>query len=327
MAATRTDALTASVVICAYTEERWSELLEATESARGQTHPPVETVVVVDHNEALLARAREAIVGDGIVVVSNTGPQGLSGARNAGVAASTGDVVAFLDDDANAEPDWLETLIAAYADDRVIGAGGSIAPLWERAAPRWFPSEFLWILGCTYRGLPPRPAPVRNLIGANMSFRRGAIESVGGFLSGFGQVAESMLRCDDTEFCIRLGRRLPDGIILYEPVARVRHHVPDARTSWRYFRRRCYTEGLAKAQVSRLVGTSEGLSTERRYTLRTLPSGIGHGIADGLVGRDPAGLARSGAIVAGLAITTAGYGVGRVRRALASARRRRRLPM
>ena len=305
-------------MICAYTEERWSELLEAAESARTQTHPPVETVVVIDHNEALLARAREAIVGHEVVVVPNTEAQGLSGARNAGVAASTGDVVAFLDDDANAEPEWLATLAAAFADQRVIGAGGSIAPVWEQTPPPWFPSEFLWVLGCTYRGLPESPTPVRNLIGANMSFRRDAIQSVGGFESGVGQVAESMLRCDDTEFCIRLGRHLPDGVILYEPAARVRHHVPRKRASWRYFRRRCYTEGLAKAQVSRLVGTSAGLSTERRYTFRTLPSGVRRGIADRLAGRDPAGLARSGAIVAGLAITTLGYGVGRARRALAS---------
>ena len=314
MSTTRSDTLTASVVICAYTEERWSELVEAAESARAQTYPPAETVVVIDHNEALLARAREAIAGDGIVVVANTGPQGLSGARNAGVAASTGDVVAFLDDDAAADPDWLRTLVDAYADDRVIGAGGSIAPLWESAAPRWFPSEFLWVMGCTYRGLPAYPASVRNLIGANMSFRRSAIDSAGGFLSGFGQVAEGMLRCDDTEFCIRLGRRLPDGVILYQPAAGVRHHVPRARASWRYFRRRCFTEGLAKAHLSRLAGATEGLSSERRYTLHTLPSGVGRGIAEASTGRDLAGLARSGAIVAGLGITAAGYVLGRLRR-------------
>ena len=314
MSTTRSDTLTASVVICAYTEDRWSELVEAAESARAQTHPPAETIVVIDHNEALLARARETIAGDGIVVVANSGPQGLSGARNAGVAASTGAVVAFLDDDAAADPDWLRTLLDAYADDRVIGAGGSIMPLWESIAPRWFPAEFLWVMGCTYRGLPAHPAAVRNLIGANMSFRRSAIESVGGFLSGFGQVAEGMLRCDDTEFCIRLGKRLPDGVILYQPAAGVRHHVPRARASWRYFRRRCFTEGLAKAHLSRLAGAADGLSTERRYTLYALPTGVGRGIADGLAGRDPTGFARSGAIVAGLGITAAGYGLGRLQR-------------
>lgn len=314
MSTTRSHTLTASVVICAYTEERWSELVEAAESARAQTYPPAETVVVIDYNEALLARARETIAGDGVVVVANTGPQGLSGARNAGVAASTGAVVAFLDDDAAADPDWLRTLVNAYADDRVIGAGGSIAPLWESPAPRWFPAEFFWVMGCTYRGLPAYPAAVRNLIGANMSFRRSAIDDAGGFLSGFGQVAEGMLRCDDTEFCIRLGKRLPDGVIVYQPAAGVRHHVPRARASWRYFRRRCFTEGLAKAHLSRLAGPAEGLSSERRYTLRTLPSGVGRGIAEASTGRDPAGLARAGAILAGLGMTAAGYGLGRLRR-------------
>ena len=84
MSTTRSHTPTASVVICAYTEERWSELVEAAESARAQTYPPAETVVVIDYNEALLARARETIAGDGVVVVANTGPQGLSGAGTRG---------------------------------------------------------------------------------------------------------------------------------------------------------------------------------------------------------------------------------------------------
>src|SRR3989442_11055382 len=111
--------MTVSVVICAYADERWQSLVAAVESVRRQTVMPAEIIVAVDHNRGLLARAQDEL--DGVVVVPNREPRGLSGARNTGVAASHGDVVAFLDDDAVAEPDWLEHLLAAYTDRRVLG--------------------------------------------------------------------------------------------------------------------------------------------------------------------------------------------------------------
>src|SRR5215210_1027234 len=100
--------LPVSVVICAYTEERWSDLELAVESLTRQTRAPLEVIVVADHNQALTERARSAL--SGVTVVENAEHPGLSGARNTGVAASTGAVVAFLDDDAVADPAWLERL-------------------------------------------------------------------------------------------------------------------------------------------------------------------------------------------------------------------------
>ena len=87
----------------------------------------------------------------------------------------------------------------------------------------------------------------------------------------------------------------------------MQHHVPAARARWAYFRARCLLEGQSKALVARLVGASAGSATERAYTLRTLPRGVARGLVDTLVRRDPSGLARAGAIMLGLAITTAGY--------------------
>jgi hypothetical protein len=111
-----------SAVVCAYTEERWDDLQAALTSLRTQTTPPGEVVVVVDHNDALLDRVRHA--APDVVAVANAERQGLSGARNTGVAAARGALLAFLDDDAVAEPDWLEHLVAAYRDPAVIAVGG-----------------------------------------------------------------------------------------------------------------------------------------------------------------------------------------------------------
>jgi len=302
--------LTISVVICAYTEERWQDLEAALDSLQHQTLPPEEILLVVDHHAELYAHARERFPS--IRVIENREKRGLSGARNTGIAAAQGGVIAFLDEDAIAEPDWIERLHDGYADPMIMGVGGAIEALWLDARPSWFPEEFDWVVGCTYRGLPLDPAPVRNLIGCNMSFRREVFEAIGGFYSELGRIGALPLGCEETEFCIRTRQHWLSGVLLYEPRARVRHKVPSKRSRWLYFRQRCYAEGLSKAQVTGLVGSQDGLASERSYTMRTLPKGVLKGVRDSLRQRKLDGLSRAAAIMAGLVITTFGYLVGRI---------------
>jgi cellulose synthase/poly-beta-1,6-N-acetylglucosamine synthase-like glycosyltransferase len=303
----------ATVVICAYTERRWSRMLAAVDSVLCQDRPPEQVVVVVDHNPALLRRVQAAYPR--LTVVANAGPRGLSGARNTGVAAARGEVVAFLDDDAVAEPDWLARLVAHYDDARVLAVGGRAVPDWEGSRPHWFPPEFDWVVGCSYLGQPTRAAPVRNLIGCNMSFRRGALDDAGQFDPALGRVGGVPVGCEETELCIRLRRRRPGGVVLYEPAAWVRHQVTGDRGTWAYFRRRCFSEGRSKAVVTRLVGTAVGLSAERSYARRVLVGGVRRGLWEARAHRDLGGLLRSGAIAAGLLVTASGYLSGRARMA------------
>jgi hypothetical protein len=155
--------------------------------------------------------------------------------------------------------------------------------------------------------MPEQRSPVRNLIGCNMALARQIFLEVGGFQEGMGRIGTYPAGCEETELCIRAGQRWPEGKLLYEPQARVRHLIPPSRASLRYFLSRCYAEGLSKAQVARLVGRENGLSSERSYALRTLPQGILHGLADLVLRFDASGLARAVAILAGLAWTTAGF--------------------
>jgi glycosyltransferase involved in cell wall biosynthesis len=304
-----------SVVICAYADDRWRDLLAAVASVQAQSLPAREIIVVVDHNDALLERVRRQIPG--VVAVANGEARGLSGARNSGVAVARGEIIAFLDDDAAAAPDWLRRLRAAYDDPRVLGVGGAVEPAWVGGRPAWFPDEFDWVVGCTYRGMPRRAAAVRNLIGANMSFRRGVFDAIGGFRSGIGRIGARPVGCEETELCIRGQQRWPDGVWRFEPRARVVHTVQARRGRWGYFRARCYAEGRSKALVARMVGAGDGLASERSYTLRTLSAGISRGLAAALRRRDAAGLARAGAIAAGFAITTFGYLTGAASAAVA----------
>ena len=298
---------TISVVVCTYTRARASELLDALRSLREQSLCPLEVIVVVDHNRALLEFVR-AQAPDAIAIENDAAP-GLAGARNTGVHAARGEVVAFLDDDALAAPDWIERLAAAYRDPRVLGAGGAVLPVFDGRRPRWMPAEFDWVVGCSYRGQPVDRSPVRNLIGANMSFRREAIERVGGFAGGLGRVGADRLGCEETDLCIRLGQEFPQEIIVYDPATRVGHRVGQERTKLGYFVTRCQAEGVSKAEVARRCGSRRALESERSYARRALPAGVRDNFAAFLRG-ELAGLARAGAIVLGLAATVTGYAAG-----------------
>lgn len=298
-----------TVIICAYTEDRWNDLLEAAASVQRQSLPARQLIVVIDHNPELLARAREHLPF--ATVIENSHARGSSGGRNSGLALAHTEIVAFMDEDACAEPNWLEMLVAPYQDPAVIGVGGLVRPLWETGRPDWFPEEYDWVVGCSHDGTGQQAGAVRNFIGANMSFRRSAFDAAGPFADELGRLAAFPISCDETEFCIRLRQRCPDGKLVIEPRARVLHRVPASRTTWDYFRLRCYAEGLSKAQVTQFAGAGDGLANERTYVLRTLTAALGKNLKSLLLETDRDAGARAGALLAGLAITAAGYGRGR----------------
>ena len=298
-------AVSAAVVICAYTEERWEELVAAVASVRTQTLAPSELVVVVDNNPALLARARAKI--EGATVVANSHAPGNSGARNTGIEVTRAPIVAFIDDDAVADERWLEALLPCYEDATTLGAGGPVLPLWRTRRPRWFTDEFNWVIGCTWTGMAAPDGAIRNPIGTNFSVRRDVIVAVGGFEGRLGRLVRAGKvvagTADETEVCIRASRIHPDGVFRLVPGARVHHHVPPARATWRYYRERCRLEGTSKAVLTKLVGADSGLASERRYVRSVLPRGVWRELRHG--GRT--GPLRAGAIVAGLAFTGSAY--------------------
>ena len=293
-----------SVVLCAYTEQRWNDLLAAVRSVREQSLAAREIIVAIDHNPQLLARVRQSIPD--VIAVENTGGRGAGEARNCGVHLARSAIVAFLDDDAAAAPGWIEHAASAFEDPRVIGVGGTIEPAWDTEPPRWMPAEFYWTVGCTYAGLPTAPAPVRNLIATNMFVRRDALLALGGFRPGFGKTGVRS-GTEETDLCIRANQRWPESIWLYDPAVAITHRVPESRSRLSYFVSRCYDEGVAKASIVGFLGGQDGLASEREYTARTLPRGFLNGLRTTLLGRDAAGIARSCSIALGFAATTTGY--------------------
>ncbi len=298
--------LTVSVVICAYTEDRWPLLVRSVASVHDQSRPPIEVIVCVDHNDTLLERCRLQWAPQGddgqipVVVIANKFEGRLGSARNSAAEVARGDVVAFLDDDAWAEPDWLERLVLPYCDESVVAVGGAPVPEFERARPSWFPPEFDWVFGCAYSGLPIEQAPVPRLIGANMSVRRSALAEIGGFHSD---------NHDDMDMCHRLKHLRPADKIIYEPAAQVHHFVPAVRTTWGYFWRRCFFVNRGKVEAFRQMEGAANRSADVGFVARALSRGVSRGLRQAVRG-DAWGAARTASIVAGVFLAGSGHIAG-----------------
>jgi glucosyl-dolichyl phosphate glucuronosyltransferase len=301
-------ALSASVIVCAYTEDRLSQIHMALGSVARQTVPPCQVIVVADYSSALYERL-DAEYPD-FEVVYNEFQRGLSGARNTGVKHAAGEVIVFLDDDARAERDWIEKLLTPYEDESVVGVGGLVLADWgSMKRPIWLPDEFLWVVGCSYKGLPETRAWIRNPLGANMSFRRSAFDRAGLFDPAIGRNSGDTrpLGCEETEFSIRLLEAWPGARIIYDPEAVVHHHVDRSRRTWRYFLGRCFAEGYSKAHVAGISGTAAALSSERSYMIRTITRAAYRELRALLRPGGRNALGRLAALVLGVSWTAAGY--------------------
>lgn len=297
------------VAVCAYTEDRWDDIERGIAALGRQTHPPARILLVIDHHDVLLARARAAFPQ--AEVVANPGRRGASGARNAAVALATAEVVAFLDDDAEPADTWLAFLACAYADD-VVAVGGAAQPRWPDRRPAHLAPELDWIVGCSYAGQSQERTDVRNLWGCNMSVRREAFLAAGGFDETAGRVGTVPMGAEETELCVRLTRAQPGMRIVYEPAAVVRHRVTEARVTWEYLRARSLGEGLSKAAMAHRTSGAEATSVERDYVRRVLTGAVRRDVVRGLRG-DPAGWSAALGVVTSLALAAWGYLRGRLR--------------
>ncbi len=265
-----------SVILCVYTAERLEDIHKAVDSLLSQTQPLHEIIIAVDHNEELYNQLQTQLSSK-VTVALNKDLQGLSGTRNVGVSAATGELVAFLDDDAIAEKDWTHHLAKHFEDPNVIAIGGKILPMWlDKGRPYWFPEELYWIIGCTYKGMPTNGNEIRNVIGCNMAFRKKSLVNAGLFRSDLGRTGKISGQDEETELCIRIKSKMPSGSILYEPNAIVYHKVHPWRLNLKFLIQRSLNEGRCKSLVRDLSAKSIGkpLSSEYSYLRHLLLTAI-----------------------------------------------------
>ncbi len=256
-----------SVVICAYTSSRYSDLEEAIESLNRQTYEDLEIIVVIDEDKGLYETVKSNF---DVKALFNERRLGLPGSRNRGIGVAEGDVIAFFDDDAVADRRWIEELVRMYVEYDAISAGGKILPLWMGEKPDYLPEEFYWLIGATYLGFPDEVREVRNTFTSNLSFRADVIRRIGGFRSEFLERNGIPMQSEETEVCERM-RRIYGRGVMYNPNAVVYHKVYPEKLKYSYLLRRCFWQGYSKALMKKIV---KRLDEEGRY-LRFVLSRIG----------------------------------------------------
>ena len=257
-----------SVVICTYTEEMYDHFQEAVESVLAQSYDPVEVVLVVDGNESLHERIVETFNDqEGVVINCNDENRGVSYSRTRGAELASGDIVAFIDDDAVADPDWIAELVTVYRQSDAVAVGGKMVPEWVAGRPWFLPSEFSWLVGVTHDDFADPGEEVRNTFESNLSFRRNVFLDLGGFDTSFGPTADSYSHSEGAEIGTRLQTAYGCGIV-YTPDAVVAHKVFDYRTRLRWLVRTAVEQGRSKRRLDRK--TTGSLDAEMGYLQQLL---------------------------------------------------------
>jgi len=266
-----------SVILCTYSSDNYSHFKAAAESILHQTYPAVELVVVVDGTEALYNRVISDYANrDDMLTHLNPENQGLLRSRNTGAELASGDIVAFIDDDAKADPEWLVKLASAYQERDIGAVGGKMEPKWLVGEPTYLPEEFYWLVGVTHKGFPTEDGEVRNTFGSNLSFKRDRFLELNGFDAEIGgRKGDRNLQGGETELCARYAATYGEGI-WYEPEAVVEHKVFEFRTEKRWLIERAFWQGYSKRAMATMVPESAAVEGDylRNLLLQFVPNRV-----------------------------------------------------
>lgn len=249
----------ASIVVCTYNRaESLKDTLAALARLEATPSRTWEVVVVDnnsrDHTKQVVQAAQQHWPRLRYVFES---AQGLSHARNRGIAEAAGEVILFTDDDVLPEPDWLETTLAGLEKYGADACGGYIAPIWEAPPPAWLTDRFYGFLAVRTERADDYPIESASQapFGANMAIRKTVFDKAGMFDTSRGRKGKVLASGEDGEMFERILAAGFKAVFLGK--SRVHHKVEAFRLTKRYFRRWRY-------QTSRNIAQSRGLAGDRR---------------------------------------------------------------
>ncbi len=163
--------------------------------------------------------------------------QGIAYARNRGLLSAQGDIVAYIDDDAIADPRWIESLVACFNATDADMVGGKIAPLWLTARPGWLADDLMGPITAFDLGSARRQCTKTQeaFLTTNCALRRASATRFGIFDVTLGRRGTRWVGGEDFELFIRWLKQ--GATIVYEPTARVQHKIGPERVSPHFYRR------------------------------------------------------------------------------------------
>lgn len=259
-----------SAIICTHNRDQY--LGRAIDSLLAQDFPDYEIIVV---DNASSDRTREVVeerLPSSRLKYVYEGVTGLSVARNTGAATASGEILAYLDDDAVASPQWLSVLMKAYQQQEKLAiAGGKVTLIWPEGItpPPWLSEGLAGNLGAYDLGDHPinidRPGLTPR--GLNYSIRRSFLDQIGGFDRNLGRIGNKLLSNEElhtTELALNLGWQ-----VTYLPEALVAHQVAPERLNPQWFLSRGWWQGISECYRDRLAGRT-GWQPVQQTSLRLL---------------------------------------------------------
>ncbi len=233
-----------SVVICTYDRyDALSDTLAALLGSSGFTATATEVLVV--ENTPAAKRLPVVLPEHPRARLEVCETVGLSAARNFGIAQTSGDIIAFLDDDAIVSDDWCRTILDVFDEQPTVRVvGGKVVPRYTLPKlPAWYDNQLSGYLSCI--DWSARARFLRKgewIVGANMALRRNVFREFGAFDTSLGRKgAASLLSNDETALLERIGMQS----VYYEPRMAVEHVIPIDRLKPEWFRRRVFWQAVS----------------------------------------------------------------------------------
>ena len=254
--------LTISAIICTHNRDQY--LGAAIDSLLAQTLNQIEVIVVDNASTDTTAEVVQQRLSDPRLRYVYEATLGLSTARNTGARAAKGDILAYLDDDAVASPQWLASLLEIYQQNHKVAiAGGKVTLLWPPGVnrpPTWLSDDLASGLGAYDLGDRLQYIKNPNLTprGLNYSLRKTFLDSVGGFDINLGRVGKNLLSNEElhmTQLALKGGWQ-----VVYVPTALAAHNVSPARLKPGWFLSRSWWQGISECyreQVSGRAGVAQ----------------------------------------------------------------------
>lgn len=244
-----------SVAICTY--NRADLLPDALESLCQQDLGPEQfEILVVDNaskdHTANVVKSLQDKHPEHHILYDYEAKQGLGIARNSALKTAEGKFIAYLDDDARADSDWLSTALRHFKNKNPpICLGGMIKPFYTSEKPSWFLDQYetrTWGTG------ERRLGKGESLSGSNMIWQKAALQAIGGFGEEFGVKGNKLSVGEETVAFRHLWHAYVNPYILYDPDLVVYHWVPPTKMKVSYYLKRAFVTGQAAADMDRKPG-------------------------------------------------------------------------